>query len=785
MKRIGRSLLTMLLVLSAGSVSCSSDEDTTESSEDASADGTEPGCNAHLDGLTQVVYSADGAGGCHWTVTPGADDHEALQTALVEVNPGQTVCLAAGTFTVRREVNLGTSFVTIKGAGREETIIDFSEQTVGANGVHITSDNVTVEGLTVRNSAGDGLRATGSNNLVIRNVAVIWTAFQSKDSGAYGLYPIQCDGVLIEDSLVIGARDAGFYVGQSRNIVVQNNEAHSNVAGFEIENSFDAVVRNNHAHDNTGGILVFNLPGLPQKNGERCLVENNLIENNNGFNFGLSGSVVGRVPSGTGVLILSADYTEVTGNTIRNNESFGVVGLFYEQDLFGKYDDPEFDPYTEGTWIHDNTYESNGNKPAGITVVIEEETLGDVAFGGCIDPDKNHDSGVLRNCVSEAEGTTYINFDLCGGFATKTRDISEAACTQPAREPVQHCATGLKGGFDCGTVPEPGVLAEVNPDIGCAFPYPKLSNYDFFTGNLADLTPAAGAHPYDVASQLWSDGAVKDRFIVLPAGTTIGFDSAGVLTFPVGATLIKTFSFQKVAGDDSSGMRRVETRLLVKEAHAWTPHAYLWNDEQTDAVRLVAGREVPGATDGSTYLVPSTAQCASCHISDGKIEPLGPVARQLHRPVERDGVSVDQLKWLADRGVFAMEPATTDLVANVDPFGSESLDLRARGYLDANCGHCHRKGGVAGSTGLRLDATETNESRLGVCKVPVAAGAGAGDLTYDIVPGSPEQSILVFRMQSQDASIQMPELPLMVLDTAGISLITEWIAAMPANDCKP
>jgi parallel beta-helix repeat protein len=150
---------------------------------------------------------------------------------------------------------------------------------------------------------------------------------------------------------------------------VRNNEVFGNVTGIEIENSTNADVYDNHVHDNTGGILVFLLPNNPSKVGYNTRVYNNLVENNNLPNFGDPDSTVGKVPPGTGIMIMTADNTEVFNNTIRGNQSFGVA-LTSLYSLFDR--DTVFDlgPLPENNWIHDNTYENNGYDPQGMVKEI-------------------------------------------------------------------------------------------------------------------------------------------------------------------------------------------------------------------------------------------------------------------------------------------------------------------------------------------------------------------------------------------------------------------------------
>lgn len=322
-------------------------------------------------------------------------------------------------------------------------------------------------------------------------------------------------------------------------------------------------------------------------------------------------------------------------------------------------------------------------------------------------------------------------------------------------------------------------------------PYERLSDYRFFDGPLADQRPRAGVLAYDVAAALWADGMGKDRFLALPEGTKATFDAGEDWGFPVGTTVIKTFW----SADDRrapDGPRRIlETRLLIRGAGGWTGHTYVWNAEQTDAVRTIAGARIDvetldegGAPLTLDYLVPNTNQCANCHARDDVMHLLGPVGPQMNRTVEVDGARTNQLEWLAAQGLFdAPLPDLGGVAALADPAGDGPVEARARAWLHANCAHCHRPGGGGARSGLTLLAWEDDPTRYGVCKVPAAAGPGTGGHAHDIVPGDPDASILPFRIASTDPGIKMPELPNRTPDPLGLALVRAWIAEMPAQDC--
>jgi uncharacterized repeat protein (TIGR03806 family) len=232
-------------------------------------------------------------------------------------------------------------------------------------------------------------------------------------------------------------------------------------------------------------------------------------------------------------------------------------------------------------------------------------------------------------------------------------------------------------------------------------------------------------------------------------------------------------------------MTMVETRLLVHQETGWEAWPYLWNDEQTEAFYDPAGEtktvsyiDVNGKKITSPYAVPNKNQCKGCHIRGQKMVPIGPAAHQLNRRVTHDGIEKDQLEHWVELGILKGLPAekpTIPKLAVWDDPSSGSLDRRARAYLEANCGHCHSRRGPASTSGLFLDSKETESGRLGVNKSPVAAGRGAGNLQFDIVPGMPHQSILVFRMKTNDPAIAMPEIGREQVHKEGVALIEEWI----------
>jgi len=329
------------------------------------------------------------------------------------------------------------------------------------------------------------------------------------------------------------------------------------------------------------------------------------------------------------------------------------------------------------------------------------------------------------------------------------------------------------------------------PPVGQYFD--TLSEYCFFRGNLAAQTPSDGVVPYAVNTKLYSDHSSKLRFIVLPDGEKITFHETEMWEYPVGTTIVKTFYFPNDLREPEGARHVVETRLMVREDNDWSTHTYLWNAEQTEAASFLAGKNIDisyinetGESVDGHYRIPSKSDCRNCHASGSKTVLLGPRTRQLNRHEDFGDGPVNQITHYAELGMFDAEiPPVETLDKLIDPKDSSfPLEQRARTYLEGNCAHCHNSGGAARNSGLFLAIDEVSPTALGVCKTPIAAGSGAGGLFYDIYPGKPEESIMVYRMDSMEAGVKMPELPLTTIDHFGVDLITEWIAAMP-GDCPP
>lgn len=386
---------------------------------------------------------------CRKEVQISADDarfQTELQEKLIQAKPGTTIRLPAGTFRLSRTLTLsGKDRITIKGEGMEKTILSFKGQKSGAEGLKVTGNNFTIEDLTIQDTKGDALKIEKSNGVFIRRVKTEWTRGPHEENGAYGLYPVQCENVLIEESVAIGASDAGIYVGQSKHIIVRRSRAELNVAGIEIENSTFADVYENTATRNTGGILVFDLPDLDVQGGRNTRVFKNKVVGNNTDNFAPAGNIVASVPPGTGVMIMANDEVEIFDNEISDHDTTNMALVSYHVTNRKidktKSNNQRYDAYPEALYIHDNKFGKGGGNPRGILVKILALKMGkpfpDILYDGILDKKKLVDGKLPDNkriCIQEASNVRFANIDAENNFANIQRDVKAHDCK---REPLK------------------------------------------------------------------------------------------------------------------------------------------------------------------------------------------------------------------------------------------------------------------------------------------------------------------------------------------------------------
>ncbi len=387
------------------------------------------------------------------------DIQNELMTKFILAKDSSTIELPEGHFLFSKSLVLdGRKNITIRGAGMDKTVLSFKGQKEGAEGLRVSnSKNILLEDFTVEDAVGDNIKVMDTDTVIFRRVKAAWTGRVSVKNGAYGLYPVLCNHVIIEECEAMGSADAGIYVGQSNHVIIRNSKAYQNVAGIESENSNDVLIYGNEAFDNTGGILVFNLPGLSQY-GKNIKVYDNKVYNNNRRNFGVKGAIVSNIPEGTGMLILASNTVDVFENEIKNHRTLGVGIISYELvyamekdqyekgvDAYGSdirfvdsdfRNDVNYDPYPGKISLRNNVYSNNYFIPAlntdfGKIITFKNRVIiPDVVFDGIlsekhtIDGNKNPYYNI---CIDE-RSIKFVNLDASNDFKGLSRKVEPYIC---------------------------------------------------------------------------------------------------------------------------------------------------------------------------------------------------------------------------------------------------------------------------------------------------------------------------------------------------------------------
>ncbi|MCB1692231.1 MAG: hypothetical protein KDI19_05655 [Pseudomonadales bacterium] len=354
---------------------------------------------------------------------------------------------------------------------------------------------------------------------------------------------------------------------------------------------------------------------------------------------------------------------------------------------------------------------------------------------------------------------------------------------------VLGCSTGDNAAVPVGETPE------------------HLSDWHLLVVDGKTLRPRDDALPYDLNTPLFTDYAHKLRTVWMPRGVSAVYNTGNVLELPVGTVLTKTFYYpgnkngelDSVGSGhefdkgrlDLSAVRLIETRVLVHRENGWEALPYVWNESQQDA-RLARAGDIQSLTlrVGDTdrkfpYVVPTSNECAGCHASNhttGAIQPIGPKARNLNKSFQSYANGpAPQLETWSLHGYLTGLPTSGVPRAALWGDTSDSLAHRARTYLDVNCAHCHNPVGAADTSGLFLDIAEPAARHLGLCKPPIASGRGSGGRSVSIMPGHPEESILTFRIESEDPAVKMPEMGRSLVHREGARLIEAWIRSLDGH----
>lgn len=409
----------------------------------AACGGVDSGSGAAGGGSDKCEADVD-VTGCDVVVAPSDDDNTKVQTALIEVKSGSTMCFCPATYHFTQQLSLTVPNVTVRGAGKnvEDTVLDFKGTTTDATSdtMLVTADGFTIENLWVKNTPGNGVVVRQADSPTFRKLKVSWDGGSKAINGAYAVYPAECSNVLIEECDVEGAADAAIYVGQGTGAIVRNNKAHGSVLGIELENTTDGEVHDNEIYDNSGGLAVFLLGNLTKKTSQRSLLYNNNVHDNNHVNFGAPNTFVAAVPPGTGIIVVGADDVEIRDNIVKNNDSAGVLFVSYllmTMLVPGATVDPETDPYPQGMFVHSNTYDNNGQAPHtpfdSIGIMKLENVLWDgIAPSG--DPPSN-DAKLCLGTMGPYPSFRMFAAENFGDTSKQSTDTTPYQCDLPAIPP--------------------------------------------------------------------------------------------------------------------------------------------------------------------------------------------------------------------------------------------------------------------------------------------------------------------------------------------------------------
>jgi parallel beta-helix repeat protein len=393
---------------------------------------------------------------CSSCTKPAPEDFQkSLQEKLINAKSGDVIDLPEGKFHLDRTLSLTVNGVTMRGKGMDKTILSFAGQKTGAQGVLIKSNDFVIEDVGIEDTAGDALTIQDASNITVRRVRVEWTRGPNSANGPYGIYPVSCKNLLVEDSVARGAADAGIYVGQSENVVLRRNRVENNVDGFEIENTENVDAYDNIATHNTGGMGVFNLPNLPRQGGRKVRVYNNQFDDNNTPNFApKSLGPIYYLPTGTGMYIMAIRDVEVFNNKIQNNNTVNIYIINYHtgvdeaslrdtaaspitQQVFAP-DDKRYDPFVRDIYIHDNDISRGGQSPDSrvdgvkMLAAVLGGTLPDILYDGVVDPSwgrKEPNPGQV--CFSKNGDASFLNFDAGGGMKHPVHELKRYECSLP------------------------------------------------------------------------------------------------------------------------------------------------------------------------------------------------------------------------------------------------------------------------------------------------------------------------------------------------------------------
>ena len=376
----------------------------------------------------------------------------------------------------------------------------------------------------------------------------------------------------------------------------------------------------------------------------------------------------------------------------------------------------------------------------------------------------------------------------CGGSDDTTSNPSDTGQTDTSQP-----GTPQTGGTDPAQGLCDSLEGEINWQALMAEDCPTLSQYRLFQQpDKPTRSPNAPGFNYELSSQLFTNYAHKYRFIFLPEGSQIDYHPSDTFDLPIGTVLVKTFALPsdtQLTGEANETL--VETRLLIHRENGWTALPYLWQGGEAHLTIAGANQTHSLTRQGEqldfTYHVPSRAECKLCHQRAGdngtQIYPIGLKPYLLNHDVLVNQETVNQLEhWRAQARLIGLPAGGAPDSAPAITDNNADLTARAKGYLDINCAHCHRAEGFASISGLRLGFYVDHTSfQYGICKQPPGWDGGEKGLSYDIIPGDGEHSILLYRQMLDAPKDRMPPIGRSLSHVEALSVLQTWIDGLPPS----
>lgn len=412
--------------------------------------------------------------------------------------------------------------------------------------------------------------------------------------------------------------------------------------------------------------------------------------------------------------------------------------------------------------------------------VLENDTSGDavdpvtVSLVGGTDTDSN---GSLDRKEVAGEGVWSVTNEGIVNFSPVTNFLGNPSV-------VSYTVNDLQGNTSNVATITLTVISGVNVDLS-QVPYEKLSDYSFFTGLMKDQNPTLGVLPYEPASSLFTDYALKKRFVWMPEGTLATYNGDGkILELPTGAVIIKNFYYNNV--QPSNTTRIIESRLMIRKSTGWIFAEYVWNNEQTEAFLSMNGSNTNvtwldenNNQRSTNYRIPSEGECFVCHKSNEVAIPIGIKPQNINVPYNYVTGSQNQLaKWIQMGYLENNIPSNILTTVNYKD-ESQSIDLRARSYVDINCAHCHQNSSHCDYRPMRFAFSESVDLiNMGVCVDTQDMAGFPAALSKVVTPGNTNRSMLHYRMNSTDPAAMMPLIGRSLVHEEGLQLIEAWINSL-------